>query len=430
MERIMHHIWQQRLLRADKLHTVDGRRVQVLDPGTLNNDAGPDFFNAKIIIDDQQWVGDIEMHIKASDWFRHGHDKDKAYDSVILHVVNRDDIDVRRPSSNETIPQLVMEWRPDFIERYRKLVDDAPMALPCSKAVLALDGIYRTSWMTRLGYERLQDKADRILSILSHTTNNWEEACYIILARALGSGTNGDAFQRLAMSTPMKLMLRHSDNILSIESILFGQAGLLECEHPDNEYYLRLQHEYRFMQHKFGLKAPENLNWKQSRMRPANFPHRRIALLAAFAHEGFSLLWKLLRAETLEDVRKCFGREMSGYWVNHFNFNISAICGYMSLSDSSIDSLVINVAVPMLYCYAENHATGEEAENYRRRALEYLEELRPEKNFITSMFKNAGMPCKDAFTSQAMIQLRRNYCEMKKCIYCAFGHKLLSHSVG
>ena len=426
----MHHIWEQRLLRGDKLRTVDGRKVRVIDPGKVNTDAGPDFFNAKIKIDDELWAGDVEMHVRASDWFRHGHQNDTAYDSVVLHVVHRDDMAVQRPSTNEVIPQMVMDWAPDFVDRYRVMVNDAPMSLPCSKAVMAMQGIYRTAWLTRLGHERLQDKSERILSLLSHTTNNWEEACYITLARALGSGTNGDAFQRLALSTPVKLILRQSDNILSIESLLFGQAGLLEEVHPENEYFTRLQQEYRYLQKKFGIKPAPNLNWKQSRMRPANFPHRRIALLASFLSDGFALLWKILNAKGLDDLRRIFNKDMSGYWVNHFNFNMSAICGYLTLSDASIDSLIINVAVPMLYCYAENQATGDEAEAYRAKALEYLESIKPEKNFITTMFKNAGIGCKDAFTSQAMIQLRRNYCEQRKCIYCAFGHKVLSNSVG
>lgn len=422
----MQYLWQHRLWPTANMATVDGRRLQVLDQGKLNTDSGPDFFNAKIKLDDELWVGDVEIHVRASDWFRHNHDTDAAYDSVILHVVDKDDAEVRTPSSGSVIPQYRMECNPAFADCYRTLVSGADTALPCTRHITELSSIYIHDWISSLAYSRLIEKAERILSILNATTNNWEEACYVTLARALGTGTNGDAFQRLALSAPLRILGKHSDNLMAIESVLFGQAGLLNADNNNDPYYQRLRAEYRFMCTKFGLKAPDNLNWKMGRMRPANFPHRRIALLALFVHGGFRIMSSLLECDTPEEARSILSRELTGYWSNHYNFQGPSASTHTSLSTATSDSLVINVAVPMLYAFGTNHSMADEGEKLQLKAIRFLENIMPEKNFITVMFSKAGINCRDAFTSQALIQLRRNYCETKKCIYCRFGHGMLA----
>lgn len=429
MEKVLQYIWAHRLWQPARLRTVDGRRLVVLDQGVLNRDAGPDFFNAKIRLDDELWSGDVEIHVKASDWYRHHHDSDQAYKSVILHVVEKDDAGVNLPGTDRKIPQLRMSCSNDFKQKFEHLVGNSVSMLPCSAELRNIGRINLMSWFTSLAYERLIAKSDRITEILQKNTANWEETCYIILARALGTGLNGEPFQRLALSVPLRIIGKHSDNLLAIESLLFGQAGFLVENHPDDPYYCALQREYAFMVNKFGLSAPENLNWKMARMRPANFPHRRIALLAHFLSGGFGLMSRLVQVETVDDVKALFRRELDGYWATHFNFSSREVAPKSLLSESTIESLVINVAVPMLYTYGIVQLNGRESDAIAERAVEWLEQLRPENNFITVMFAGAGIKCRNAFTSQALIQLRRNYCEAKKCIYCRIGHRLLASRV-
>lgn len=425
----MQYIWQHRLWPAGRLATVDGREVAVLDQGRLNTDAGPDFFNAKIRLDGEVWVGDVEIHVKASDWFRHHHDNDPAYNSVILHVVEKDDAEVCTPSTGAPIPQLRLPCNKDFARSYAALVDGAASELPCAKNIAQFSRLHIQDWLSALAYGRLIDKCSRVEEILRATVNNWEEACYVTLARALGTGTNGDAFQRLALSVPLRVVAKHADNLLAIESLLFGQAGFLDAGNGDN-YYMQLKREYEFLSNKFGLKKPTDLNWKMARMRPANFPHRRIALLAAFLHRGFNLFSAILGAKSADEVRELFNVGLTGYWTEHFNFSPStttASGGKTSLT--TLDSLVINVAVPMVYAFGTMHPDLSQSATYQDRAVTFLEQLKPEKNFITTMFEKAGIRCRDAFTSQALIQLRRSYCETRKCIYCRFGHRMLA-SIG
>lgn len=427
MEQILQYIWQHRLWETSRPMTVSGEPLTVIEPGQINTDSGPDFFNAKIKIGNRVWAGDVEVHVKASDWYRHHHDRDNAYDSVILHVVEKDDMEVRYPTSNEVIPQLRISYPPNFVERCSRLLKNAS-DLPCSNRLLEIDNIEQTSWLTSLLYERLHDKCRRIEHLLGKTTSNREEVCYITLARALGTNINGDAFERLALSVPLSISGKHSDSLTVLESLLFGQAGLLDIPNNENEYYIRLQNEYKFLNAKFGLQSAKNLNWKMARMRPSNFPHRRIALLASFLHGGFKLLSRLMEAEDLDDVRVCFKRELTGYWSSHFNFNNSSVDGYRGLSEMTIDSLVINVAVPLLY-YFGGQLNTRHGEVLQERAIGFLEKIKPERNYIVKTFTNCGIKCPDAFTSQSLIQLRKNYCDLRKCVFCRIGHKLLRKEV-
>lgn len=420
----MQYVWQHRLWLAPDMRTVDGRVVQVIDPGLLNTDAGPDFFNAKIRIDGRTWVGNVEIHVRASDWFRHHHDSDPAYDSVILHVVDRDDMPVRRRgSSSEIIPQLIMPCAPDFADRYAAMINHPASELACADRLAAIPSIYVNDWISALAYERVYEKSDRALSLLSRFTGDWEETCYVTLARALGFGINADAFERLALSLPLRALRKHSDSLPALEAILFGQAGLLDSltdlSHP---YLSRLVTDYRFYATKFGLQQPRSLGWKMSRMRPQNFPHRRIALLAAMLHGGFRLMSRLLTVTTPDEAASLFSAELSGFWHEHYTFSGTPVSAPASLSRASIHLLVINVVVPLLHAYGQ--ATGSDA--HVSRAFTLLQALAPERNSVIALFSRAGIPCPDAFTSQALLRLRRSYCETRKCLYCRLGHRILA----
>ena len=399
------------------------RHVRVLDPGLLNTDSGPDFFNAKVEIDGQLWVGNIEMHVRASDWKRHGHDKDSAYDSVILHVVDKDDAPVYR-TNGERIPQLVLQVSPLFDASYQQLVNSR-QELPCESAIKQVPSITITEWIERLAFERLHGKVQRVRNLLDMYNGSWEDVCYITLTRNLGFGINNEAFERLARRTPLRLLHKHSDSLLQVEALLFGQAGLLDPNAMGaDEYYKHLCREYAFLANKFSLQPMESEAWKMFRIRPQNFPLRRIAMLAQYIEGGFNLMSKILDADGEKELRKLFKVELTGYWRNHFSFGKPNEMPSPALSDKSIDIVLINTVAPLYYAYGE--ITGNYA--LTDKAIELLESLKPESNSIVKTFVAAGIDCDSALTSQALIELKRSYCDARKCIYCKIGHRLLSEA--
>jgi hypothetical protein len=421
MEGLLQYIWQHRLWLSEDMVTNDGRKVRVIDPGLLNTDAGPDFFNAKVEIDGRLWVGNVEIHVRATDWKRHHHDEDPAYDSVILHVEEKDDAPDHR-INGELIPQVELRVSPRFNECYDRLVN-ATVELPCAARIKEVPQLTVTEWIEALAFERLHGKVDRVRELYDRYNGSWEDICYVMLARTLGFGINNDAFERLARITPLRLLHKHSDSLLQVEAILFGQAGLLNGAHDSETYYQQLMREYAFLANKFSLRSLEGSAWRLFRSRPQNFPYRRIALLAQFVHGGFNLMNDILDAAgNTKSLRQLFDVELSGYWTTHYSFGKPSPGAGRALSNSSIDIVLINTVAPLYY------ARGEMTDDYAMtdHAIALLEDLRPEQNSIVTMFRNAGIKCDDALTSQALIQLRRNYCEARKCIYCRLGHRLLA----
>lgn len=421
MEKLMQYVWKHRLWRSEDMVTNTGKKVRVVDPGLLNTDAGPDFFNAKIEIDGHMWVGNVEMHYRATDWKRHRHDSDKAYDSVILHVVAKDDAPVRR-TNGELIPQLVLEVSPQFNADYASLVG-ATIEVPCATKIKQVPHLTIVEWVEGLAFERLHGKVERIHQLLDSFNGSWEDVCYVTLARNFGFGINNDAFERLARRTPLRLLGKHSDSVLQIEALLFGQAGMLDAQKPGmDSYYNQLCTEYAFLSNKFQLTPMEKESWKLFRIRPQNFPYRRIAMLAQFIEGGFRMMNRILEAEGEKEMRALFEMELSGYWIKHYTFGKPNERATATLSRSSIDIILINTVAPLLYAYGE--LTG----NYEMtdKAIKLLEDLRAESNSIVSHFVAYGIDCPDALTSQALVQLKREYCDARKCIYCKIGHHLLS----
>lgn len=421
MERLMQYVWQHRLWPRTHLHTVDGRPVQILDPGRLNTDAGPDFFNAKVIIDGHKWAGDIEIHVRASDWHRHGHDNDPAYDSVILHVVDRDDAPICR-SNGEIIPQMQMACTADFYQKYALLVDRADRDLPCAGTLGRLSSLHLHDWLDSLLFERLHAKAERIESWLELTQADWESAAYIIIARGLGFGINGDPFERLAIATPLRFIARHCDSLFTIEALLFGQSGLLESAPATDHYAAALKKEYSFMAHKFGLRPPQSPGWKMARMRPQNFPHRRIATLAALLHRTTRLASAMLDVTTMDQAVELFGVDLDGYWKDHYSFGPASRPSTARLSKASIATLVINAVAPLQFAYGMSRSIDAMADN----AVDLLQRTPAENNRIVELFRQAGIKTPSAAVTQSLIQLRRNYCETRKCLYCRIGHRQLA----
>lgn len=417
----MQYVWQHRLFPAAHFTAVSGESVEVVDPGLLNTGSGPDFFNAKVKIGDRMWAGNVELHVRASDWKRHGHSTDAAYDSVILHVVAVDDARVSRPDGAE-IPQIVMACNPHLREHFDELTLRRGDGPACATYLPDIPAINITDWLTALAFERLYRKSDHAAALADRFDGNWVAAAYVMLARALGFGTNAEPFERLALSVPLKVLLKHSDSTVSVEAMLFGQSGFLASAPATDSYVCRLKEEYSFMCSKFDLKAPASLGWKTGRIRPQNQPHRRIALLAAMISGGFRAGYRMMEVSGVAEARALFCTPPSAYWTHRYSFGAEDSRVPRVLSDASVASLVINVVAPLLMAYGTRYARSEMCE----KAVGILESLPPENNSVVRAFTDCAVPCSDAFASQALIELRRSYCEPRKCLYCRIGHRILA----
>lgn len=420
MEMIYQYLWKYRVLGDYDFRLADGRKVEILDPGRHNADSGPDFFNGKVRIGNEIWAGDIEIHERASDWYRHGHQYDHAYDTVILHVVAVDDARIRLADGRE-LPQLRIDLPAGFMTLYETL--SRPGAdIRCRSYLEYLPPLIVTDWLESLGVMRLESKAERVANVLEQTGGDWEQACFVILARTLGFGLNNDPFEILARSLPLKLLHRHSDSLMQIEALIFGQAGLLDSSsHIFDEYYQGLCREYVFLARKYGLR-PLRLNWKFARTRPHNMPHRRLAMLASACLGGFSLFRKIIECKPYEeDLVELFGWRPEGYWHDNFSFDAPASFAPCALSRSSREIILINVVAPLLYAYGLKRGNYE----YEERAKNLLEELRPEQNSIIRTWKSLGLHADSAMRSQALLHLKKEYCDASKCLYCRFGARFV-----
>ncbi len=421
----MQYVWQMRLWPTHDMVTVDGERVMVLDPGLHNHDAGPDFFNAKLIIGDTHWAGNIEIHVRASDWHAHHHDTDPAYDSVVLHVVDTDDTRITT-RDGRIIPQMVMKCAPDFAARYHALVNDPYRELPCGNEIAGLPRLYITDCLASMAMERIYTKADRIRRLVEDSNGDWAQAIYVTLARALGFNTNSQPLELLARSMPLRLLLHYTDSPMSVEAMLFGQAGLLDDTLTLPPYAQQLAQEYQFLKTKHRLCRNDNIIWKMARMRPQNFPHRRIATLAAMICGSTLTGNHIIHALDEKSARRLFDITLSPFWASHYHFTSPPqTAQQQALSYTSVTVLLINVIIPVTVAYAIATGNPDRIEA----AVDMLHRLKGETNRITQTFQRAHITAPDAFTSQAMIQLKNEYCDQRKCLYCRIGHRLLSARV-
>lgn len=419
MEHLLHYVWKHKLFPLKILQTTTGLPVEVIDPGLHNSDAGPDFFNAKLKIGDTLWVGNVEVHTLSSDWYRHKHDQDKAYDSVILHIASRIDCEVLRPNG-EVIPQIQLTCSEQIQTHYEELcrADAYP---PCHSVLISLPKLTVHSWLTALQTERLEQKAAMITKRLERCNRNWEDAFFITLARNFGFGLNGDAFETWASMLPLSAINKHRDDLFQIEAFFFGIAGLLE-EEKDDEYYHRLRKEFQYLWHKFELTGGMDASlWRLLRLRPGNFPYIRLAQLAYLYQKSDVLFSRLMEAATLNDVRNLLITRTSAYWESHFVFAKTSSHSEKKIGEKSVDLLIINTVIPFLYAYGLHKAD----EGMCSRAGNFLEDLKAENNYITRKWSNAGIPVTTASDSQALIQLQKEYCDKRKCLYCRFGYEYL-----
>lgn len=422
MEEIFQILWGSRMLGIP-LSLENGESVRVIDPGTLNRNSGPDFFNAKVKIGDKVWVGNIEIHMKASDWHRHGHDSDPAYENVILHVVALSDTFIIRQDGS-AIPQLKITLPEKFYKTFAHLTSTSP-EIKCASRLKDIEGMRRTDWLESLKIERIQQKGARIEETLKTLNGDWNGACFITLARGLGFGLNSLPFEMLASSINLNHLRRHTDNILQMEAILFGQAGLLDpmTNTTDRRYQLMCR-EYQFLARKYSMKPIPKTAWKFSRIRPQNLPYRRIALLAKAMADTPDLLNRILTTGGEDErLRPIFRWQVDSYWSRRLTFggDGQTDANPPTLSDSSINILLINVVAPILYTYALLHSDH----NLKEAAVNLMLTLPPEKNTIIREWQKLGFQPKDAADSQALIHLKKEYCERHDCLHCRFGNHLL-----
>lgn len=418
MEQLLHYVWKHKIFPLKELKTTTGQQVEVIDTGLANTDTGPGFFNAKLKLDGVLWIGNIEIHERSSDWFKHGHHADTGYNSVILHIASEIDTEISR-SNGERIPQIQLICPEAVRTNYKELLETASYP-PCYRIIPSLSPFTAHSWMSALQMERFEQKATLLNERLKRCQGNWEDAFFITLARNFGFGLNGDAFETWAHRLPFRAVDKHRNDLFQIEAIFFGQAGILEDSDGDG-YYLRLKKEYTYLQHKFGLIPMDASLWRFLRLRPANFPHIRIAQLACLYHRAYGLLSRIMETETLQGVRDILKGGTSEYWLTHYTFGGSSPSRQKSLSNTSLDLLIINTVVTFLYAYGLHKGNRVLC----ARAGSFLEELKAENNYITRMWEQCGMKTSNAADSQALIQLKKEYCDKKKCLYCRIGYEYL-----
>ncbi|MDP4281747.1 MAG: DUF2851 family protein [Bacteroidota bacterium] len=418
-EEFLHYIWKYRLLNSD-LRIHNGESLVIVDPGEHNRNAGPDFLNARVKIGSTLWAGNVEMHIHASDWFRHQHQFDSAYDNIILHVVHNDDMPVRN-GHNIPVPTLEIydQYPPEIFEKYEDFIGNHNW-IPCEKLIHDTDPFHFIQWSPALMTERLEDRCKRFAMTLENYAYDWDETFYFHLAHAFGFRINATPFEMLAHSLPLKILLKHKDNLFQLESLLFGQSGML-INNFSSEYPRQLDWEYQFLKHKYGLQPLNPSIWKFLRLRPSNFPTIRIAQLAMCIYQSKNLLARVLHAESTSELVNLFSVRASDYWNDYFLFDKLSTHRHKILGPASVHLLLLNLVIPFIFFYGDYRGISD----YKEKGLQMLEELPGEMNSELGHWKALGLPVFNAMQTQSLIQLKEKYCDLKKCLECRIGIQLL-----
>jgi hypothetical protein len=419
MEQLLHYVWLHKIFPLKGLTTTDGQSVEVIDAGLHNTDAGPDFFNAKLKIDGTLWIGNVEIHQNASDWLRHGHDTDSAYDNVILHVVGVSDIQITR-ANGELIPQMVLPC-PDYVKENYHTLAKAEVSPACFSVISRLQKITVSSWLSALQIERLEHKTDAVRQILERNNHDWEAALFTLTARYLGVGLNGDVFQAWAERLSLRAAQKIRDDVVRLEALFFGTAGLLS-DPVNDPYMMELVREYSYQTKLYSLKEPmEKSRWRLFRLRPDSFPYIRMAQMAWLYHNCEGLFSKVVEADSIKDLLKLFECSASGYWDTHYRFGHESPERTKSLGKGVRNLLVINAAIPIIYAYGSYRGS----ETLCDKAIRLLEEMKAESNYITRQWDAAGIGAETAADSQALIELHNEYCNRRKCLFCRFGYEYM-----
>jgi hypothetical protein len=422
-EEFLHYLWKYSLYDPEKLFDSEGKRIIVINPGEYNRDSGPDFFNARLIIDNTEWAGNVEIHIRSSDFDIHSHNIDPAFDNIILHVVAENDKKVFNSRGEEILTSSLV-YNPELYEKYIELVNN-PFIIACQGEVNKLDTFYIRHWLGSIVIERLREKSEHIMKILSVTGNDWEETFYRQLSRYFGFRVNTEPFEMLASALPFRIIRKHSDSRFQIEALLYGTAGMLDeglfKEALNDRYYTDLIKEYKILSAKYSLRPVHGWIWKFSRLRPANFPTLRISQLGAMLSVAGGIFSRTLEAGTIHDLRNLFEVTASEYWDNHFVFGKVSRSYPKNTGSQATDILLINAIIPSIFVFGKYRDSNEICE----KAITFLENIDPEENIIINEWQSAGIDADTAFITQGLIQLRNSYCKKRRCFDCGIGNKLL-----
>lgn len=407
-EEFIYYLWENRLLHLD-LKTTDNEEITILSVGIRNHDSGADFVNARIKIGDALWAGQVEIHVRASDWFKHNHQNDANYDSVILHVVYENDTDSLK------IPTLEIKDKFDIsiFHKYNWFFGSRNW-IPCGEFVGGVQNFTLISWLDRMLVEHLENECKDLDFKLKNNHYDWEQAFYQRLMRYFGLKVNNDSFEYLSRILPLNLLLRHRDNDIYIESMMFGCAGFLERDFEE-DYPSLLKRDFMMLRSKFGLKVMPLSNWKFLRLRPPNFPTIRIAQLAKIITKNGNMFSKIRDADDIQEIRDLFDVELNSYWDNHFQFDkTSKVERRKILGKTAVDLIIINAIVPMLFYYGHTHSL----ESYKEKSMSFLEQIEAEDNLIIRNFQKSGVVLQNAFQTQAILYMYKYYCKRRRCLEC------------
>jgi hypothetical protein len=421
-ESFLHYIWQFQYFTKNSLLTNAGEPVHIFDPGIKNSNAGPDFLNARIKLGEIQWVGNVEIHIDASGWIQHSHQHDEGYDNVILHVVWKNDIPIRRRDGT-LLPAIEIGDRVDdqLLVQYKNLINSLD-DIPCASTIKRIKAVVLFSTLDKMMLTRLENKAREVLSYVEKNRGDWDETCYQLVAKNFGFKVNAEPFFQLATGVPYKMLMKHSDKPEQVEAILFGVAGFIDEEEGDDDYFWLLKREYNVLRQKYRLdhKMMRKIQWKFLRLRPANFPTLRIAQFAACISVGRNFFPSFLEM-SFEELKAFFKGSPSSYWENHFHF--SKISGDKSgeMGETSAENILINTVAPVLAAFSIYKDEG----RFMDKAIDILHKCHTEENKITRIWQDLSIKSKDAFDSQALLELYNNYCSRRRCLDCNIGASLV-----
>jgi hypothetical protein len=418
-ERLLQYIWQFQYFNQKELEVLSGESLQIIHPGTWNVHQGPDFLHATIKIDGTLWVGHVELHIQTSDWFKHAHQHDKNYNSVILHVVWHHDDEAKE----STIPILTLDDRVPkmLLKQYEDWMMNQ-FFIPCEQHIGMVSDVVWVAWKERVLLERLQRKVGMIQTCLQQSNDHWEEIFWWLLARNFGVKVNAGAFETIARSLPVGVLVRHKNQIHQLEALLLGQAGLLEKKFKE-KYPVMLHREYRFLKVKYKLHPiQEPIHFL--RMRPENFPTVRLAQLATLVNQSSHLFSKVIETLSIADIKKLLDVTANDYWHYHYVPDEASKFKPKKLGQQMVNNIITNSIVPIVFAYGHIHSKN----SYKEKALNWLAEIAPEENSITRRFAQVGINCRNAFDTQFIIELKDSYCDKRRCLDCAVGNAILKRS--
>jgi len=420
IEDILHFAWKHINIIPQQLLLDDKEKLEVISPGEHNFDSGPDFFNAKVRIGDTIWAGNVEIHINSSDWNRHGHQTDAAYDSVILHVVANNDTTVLN-SKGAAVKTATIDYPNSLEWQLQRLVANEYW-IPCAQHINSYGELPLRMWLAALSAERLEQKTEQVHRWVNELKGSWEEAFYISMARSFGLKINALPFELLAKSIPLKTLAKIRNNLPSIEALLFGQAGMLHVhDHPHDTYYQMLRKEYEYLKKTHSLTPIPHHLWKFMRLRPLAFPTIRIAQFASLIHKSYGLFSKCIEIEKFTDLTDLLRTECSSYWHTHYTFGKETAAKSKVLGKTAIATIALNTVIPFMFAYG--NARGNQV--LKDKALTLLDELPAEKNSTVQGFAKLSVVADSALFSQAMVQLKSQYCDKRKCLYCNVGASVL-----